>query len=93
VFALEVLAIGRLRLDALLPCMVAAVVADQVGLLWGVQHTPYAVGHVPHITAWLLAAMVVAGAVFGWAGKLFADGTHGLSHVMKKHIAYAPLRL
>jgi H+/Cl- antiporter ClcA len=92
VFALEVLAIGRLRLDALLPCTVAAVVADQVGLLWGVQHTPYAVGHVPHITAWLLAAMVVAGAVFGWAGKLFADGTHGLSHVMKKHIAYAPLR-
>jgi H+/Cl- antiporter ClcA len=92
VFALEVLAIGRLRLDALLPCTVAAVVADQVGLLWGVQHTPYAVGQVPHITAWLLAAMVVAGAVFGWAGKLFADGTHGLSRVMKKHIAYAPLR-
>ena len=92
VFALEVLAIGRLRLDALLPCTVAAVVADQVGLLWGVQHTPYAVGHVPHITVWLLAAMVVAGAVFGWAGKLFADGTHGLSSLMKKHIAYAPLR-
>ena len=92
VFALEVLAIGRLRLDALLPCTVAAVVADQVGLLWGVQHTPYAVGHVPQITAWLLAAMVVAGAVFGWTGKLFADGTHGLSRVMKTHIAYAPLR-
>ena len=92
VFALEVLAIGRLRLDALLPCTLAAVVADQVGLLWGVQHTPYAVGHVPQITVWLLLAMVVAGAVFGWTGKLFADGTHGLSRVMKQHIAYAPLR-
>jgi len=92
VFALEVLAIGRLRLDALLPCTVAAVVADQVGLLWGVQHTPYAVGQVPYITAWLLAAMVVAGAVFGLTGKLFADGTHGLSRLIKKHIPYAPLR-
>ena len=92
VFALEVLAIGRMRLDALLPCVVAAVVADQVGLMWGVQHTQYEVGLVPPITAWLLAAMVVAGALFGLAGKLFADGTHALSGVMKKHIAYAPLR-
>ena len=92
VFALEVLAIGRLRLDALLPCLWAAVLADQVGLMWGVQHTPYALADVPHITAWLLVTMVVAGGVFGWAGKLFADGTHGLSHVMKQHIAYAPLR-
>ena len=92
VFALEVLAIGRMRLDALLPCVMAAIVADQVGLWWGVQHTPYAVGLVPQITAWLLAAMVVAGAVFGLTGKLFADGTHALSGLMKKHIAYAPLR-
>jgi H+/Cl- antiporter ClcA len=92
VFTLEVLAIGRMRLDALLPCLIAAVLADQVGLLWGVQHTQYEVGLVPQITAWLLAAMVAAGVVFGLAGKLFADGTHALSGVMKKHIAYAPLR-
>lgn len=35
VFALEVLAIGRLRLDALFPCVLAAVLADQVSLWWG----------------------------------------------------------
>jgi len=92
VFALEVLAIGRMRLDALLPCVIAAVLADQVGLLWGVQHTRYEVGLVPQVTAWLLVAMVVAGAVFGFTGKLFAAGTHALSGWMKKHIAYAPLR-
>jgi H+/Cl- antiporter ClcA len=92
VFALEVLAIGRMRLDALLPCLVAAVLADQVGLLWGVQHTQYEVSLVPQITAWLLVAMVLAGAVFGLTAKLFADGTHALSGVMKKHIAYAPFR-
>jgi len=92
VFALEVLAIGRMRLDALLPCLMAAVLADQVGLLWGVQHTQYEVSLVPQITAWLLVAMVLAGAVFGLTAKLFADGTHALSGVMKKHIAYAPFR-
>jgi len=92
VFALEVLAIGRMRLDALLPCLIAAVTADQVGLWWGVQHTHYALATVPNVTAWLLVVMVVAGAVFGLAGKIFADSTHALSGVMKKYIAYAPLR-
>jgi H+/Cl- antiporter ClcA len=92
VFALEVLAIGRMRLDALLPCVIAAVLADQVGLLWGVQHTQYEVGFVPQITAWLLVAMLVAGAVFGLTGKVFAHSTHALAGVTKKYIAYAPLR-
>ncbi len=92
VFALEVLAIGRLRLDALFPCVLAAVAADQVGLWWGVQHTPYVAGVVPHITPWLLMAMGVAGAVFGLTGKVFADSTHALSAWIKNRIAYAPLR-
>jgi H+/Cl- antiporter ClcA len=92
VFALEVVAIGRLRLDALFPCVLAAVLADQVSLWWGVHHTPYLVSQMPHITAWLLVAMLLAGAVFGLTGKVFADATHALSGWMKKHIAYAPLR-
>jgi len=92
VFALEVLAVGRMRLDALLPCVIAAVVADQVGLWWGVQHTAYVVGMLPHMTAWLLAAMVLAGALFGLTGKVFAVSTHALSAWMKQRIAYAPFR-
>lgn len=92
VFALEVLAIGRLRYDALLPCLVAAVVADQVGLLWGVQHTHYAIALIPKISAWGLGAMVIAGALFGLTGKLFANATHRLGAEMKQRIRYAPLR-
>lgn len=92
IFGFEVLAIGRLRYDAILPCMVAAIVADQVGLLWGVHHTHYSIPLIPPVSAWLLLAMVVAGAAFGLVGKAFADFTHALSGWMKKRITYAPLR-
>ncbi len=92
IFALEVLAVGRLRYDAILPCLVAAIVADQVGLLWGVHHTHYAIGAVPALTPWALAAVVIAGICFGLTGKVFAELTHALSAWMKKAIAYAPLR-
>jgi H+/Cl- antiporter ClcA len=95
-FGLEVLAIGRLRYEAMLPCLAAAVIADQVGLLWGqlfnIQHTHYAVPLIPALSAWTLSAMVIAGVLFGITGKVFAQATHGLSGWMKRKIAYAPLR-
>jgi H+/Cl- antiporter ClcA len=92
VFGLEVLALGRMRYDALLPCFVAAIVADQIGLLWGVRHTHYVVGLVPGITAWGLLAAALAGIVFGLVGMIFATATHKVTALIKRHIAYAPLR-
>jgi H+/Cl- antiporter ClcA len=96
IFALEVLAIGRLRYDALLACLAAAIAGDQVCLLWGhalgVHHTQYAIGSVPALGLWPLAAVAIAGAVFGLAGKLFADCTHALSGWMKRRVPYGPLR-
>ena len=92
IFALEVLAIGRLRYDALLPCMVAAIVAEQVGLMWGVHHTHYVMALVPQVSAWGLGAMVIAGAIFGLTGRVFAQATHRLGTFLKQQIAYGPLR-
>ncbi|MBL1375899.1 voltage-gated chloride channel family protein [Zobellella iuensis] len=91
-FGLEVLAIGRLRYDALLPCVVAAIVADQVGLWWGVHHTHYLIPAIPEVSAWGLTAMIIAGALFGLTGKVFAEATHALGSGMKRLIGYAPLR-
>lgn len=92
VFALEVLAIGRLRYDALLACAVAAIVGDQTTLFWGVHHTAYVAGAIPPLSVWGLTAALLAGGVFGIAGMLFADATHWLSSFVKRHVAYGPLR-
>lgn len=92
IFGLEVLAIGRLRYDAILACLVSAVIADQVGLFWGVHHTHYAIAAVPGFSAWGFCAMIIAGALFGLTGKLFAEATHALGGLFKSRIGYAPLR-
>ncbi len=92
VFGLEVLAIGRMRYDALFPCMVAAIVADQVGLAWGAQHTHYAIGEIVPVGPWSLLAVLIAGVIFGLAGLLFATATHRLGAWVKRVIAYPPLR-
>ena len=95
VFALEVLAgpaLRHMRWAALLPCVVAAVAADHVGLWWGVQHTLYSAGSLPTLSTWSLTAMVLAGGLMGLTGRVFAISTHGLSAWMKQLIPYAPLR-
>jgi H+/Cl- antiporter ClcA len=92
IFGLEVLAVGRMRYDAIFPCMLAAIVADQAGLAWGVHHTHYAIGTTVSFNALALAAVMAAGILFGLTGMAFARATHMLTAFMKRRIAYAPLR-
>lgn len=90
IFGLEVLAIGRMRYDAIFPCFVAAIAADQIGLSWGVHHTHYAMTGMTPIAFWSVVSVIVAGIIFGLVGMLFANTTHGLSAFMKRRISYAP---
>ncbi|MYN44959.1 voltage-gated chloride channel protein [Pseudoduganella sp. FT93W] len=92
IFALEVLAIGRLRYDAIFPCMLAAILADQVCMAWGIQHSHYAAGALPAISAWSLLAVLLAGLAFGLTAWLFASSTHALTALLKRYLPYAPLR-
>ena len=92
IFGLEVLAVGRMRYDAIFPCFIAAIVADQVGMFCGIHHTVYAVASIAPIDWWSITAAVIAGILFGLVGMLFTNATHGFSAAMKKQIRYAPLR-
>lgn len=92
VFGLEVLAIGRLRYDAIYPCFLAAAVGHVVTLAWGIHHTDYVVGAVPDVTWWGVTCAILAGAVFGTMGRIFAVTTHALAHRFARAIAYPPLR-
>ena len=92
VFGLEVLVIGRLRYDALLPCFLAAILAEMVGRYWGVQHTHYPVGQVAALGLGTLAAVLVAGAVFGLVSRAFGAATHATGALFKRHVHYGPLR-
>ncbi|WP_323122067.1 voltage-gated chloride channel family protein [Burkholderia alba] len=92
VFGLEVLAIGRLRYDALLACVASSIVADQVCRLWGIRHTVYLIPSVPALTPAGFGSAVLAGMAFGVVGMLFAESTHRLGAFVRHRIAYVPLR-
>jgi H+/Cl- antiporter ClcA len=95
IFGLEVLAIGRLRYDALLPCLVAALIGDAVTRAWGVHHTAYTIAPGAFAASLSLSgafSAAVAGVLCGLTGMAFAQATHATSAFMKRRIAYAPVR-
>ena len=78
VFALEVLAIGRVEYRALVPCLVAALVGDWTCLAWGIHHGIYHVDATVPVDALIVIKVGVAGVVFGLVGLAFAEANHAL---------------
>ncbi|RZL73261.1 MAG: voltage-gated chloride channel protein, partial [Sphingomonas sp.] len=92
VFALEVLAIGRVEYRALVPCLVAALVGDWTCLVWGIHHSVYRIDALVPVDALLVTKAAVAGVAFGLVGLAFAEANHALGGWLKRIVPYGPLR-
>ncbi|UBM58642.1 voltage-gated chloride channel family protein [Marinilongibacter aquaticus] len=95
-FALEVLAIGRIKYDALIPCLIASLLADITCSSFPIHHTHYAITFadskmldiMPYISfdLALLAKVVGASVLFGLASFLFAELSHFIKAQSNKYI-------
>ena len=95
VFALEVLVVGRIQYDALVPCFFAAALADGVCRSWGIVHTSYVVAapKIHELLDFLLMFKVIIAAVgFGVVSMLFTTLSHRLGDAFKRHIFRPELR-
>ncbi len=92
IFALEVLVLGRIRLDAIIPSFIVAVLADYFCRVWNVSHTDYNIKEVANMNPENLLWALLAGIIFGLVGMLFSKSTHFWSSLFKKYVGYPPLR-
>ncbi|GAA4237363.1 voltage-gated chloride channel family protein [Postechiella marina] len=92
IFALEVLVLGRIRLDAIIPSFMAAVFSNYFCEIWNVSHTHYNISVVAQITPVNVLWALLAGIIFGLVAMLFSKSTHFWSNLFSKHIKYPPLR-
>jgi len=98
IFALEVLVVGRIQYDAVIPVLVASVVGDFTCSAWGIHHAIYRIDFTETAGAlrpWngaLLGKTVIAAMIFGLASQLFSELTHAIKSQFARFIPYAPLR-
>ncbi|MGC5326257.1 voltage-gated chloride channel family protein [Brevibacillus sp. SYSU BS000544] len=84
VFGLEVLVVGLIRYEALIPCFIASFVGDKVTTAWGIHHLHYQMGDVPDFSTSLLLKILFASVLFGLVGLLFSELTHRLKALFTK---------
>lgn len=99
IFAIEVLAIGRMNYAAIVPCLVASIVSDFVCTAWGIGHTVYHVASLhdpasPHKLTdwWLMVKVVLAAMAFGAVSVLFAQSTHACKRLFTAIVPLPYLR-
>ncbi|SDE19409.1 H+/Cl-antiporter ClcA [Mucilaginibacter pineti] len=99
IFAMEVLTMGRIQYNALLPCLIASIVGDVTVAAWGIHHTAYHIDVFAVAPHWfsgyfsfdvlLLVKIIVASIAFGLASYLFASLVHGIKTFFIKRIPIA----
>lgn len=100
IFALEVLALGSMRYNALIPCLFASIMGDFFCTIWGIGHTSYHISNAAmqitmpdfRIDPLLAGKIILASVAFGLAGFLFAELTHTFQKLFKRFIAIYWLR-
>ncbi|MDK4738451.1 voltage-gated chloride channel family protein [Rhizobium sp. CNPSo 3464] len=99
IFALEVLTIGRMQYEALIPSLAAAIAADWICHAWGIEHVQYHIVYLAgtpasafHLDTLLLGKVGIAGVLFGLMARCFSELSHGMSAAFKSICAYAPVR-
>ncbi len=86
ILALEVLAIGKIKYEALIPCLIASLLADYTCTLYGIHHTKYQVNFNEGLEPILLLKVIIAGISFGLASFMFASLSHKIKATANKYI-------
>lgn len=92
VFGLEVLAVGRLHVWALIECAIAAFVAHYVAVAIGVHHTVYAQPEAINLTANSGFLAIFAGLCFGLAARVFVFLSEQIGKGFKAQFPLLPVR-
>jgi H+/Cl- antiporter ClcA len=93
VFGLEVVCIGRMEYDALLPALVASIVGDFVTRHLGVVHTAYPLVPYVELTPAVLGKLGVIAVAMALTTVAFVELTHRLKVLLEGRLPSLPLRM
>lgn len=86
VFGLEVIAMGSMKYDALIPCFTASFVGSLVTSALGIHHSHNILHNVPLLSVIVVLKIILASILFGLASILFAELTHKLKKIFGAYI-------
>jgi H+/Cl- antiporter ClcA len=92
-FALEVLRVGRIEYDALLPALVAAVIGDVTTRGLGVVHTPYPRVLALNMSPAVFGKWILFGLLVGVVTLIFVELLRRLKKLLERRLPHLPVRM
>jgi H+/Cl- antiporter ClcA len=93
IFGLEVVSIGRIEYDALLPALAASIVGDWVTRAIGLVHTHYSIVPAVALGPLVLGKLLIVGVAMAAVTSAFVALTHFLKAWLERQVPRLPLRL
>lgn len=87
IFGLEVSYIGKIRYEAIIPCLISSYIGNYIATLFKVQHGHYNMEFVSPQDVSIFYKVILCSILFGLVSKLFAEFTHFLKKVFAKNIS------
>jgi len=78
IFGLEVSTIGKMRYEAIIPCLISSYIGNFIARLFKVQHTHYPMEVVSNSDYTIFYKVILCSILFGLISKLFSELTHYL---------------
>ncbi|GAE25664.1 chloride channel protein [Halalkalibacter wakoensis JCM 9140] len=85
VFGMEMTALGKLKYEAIVPCLVSSIVGHYTAeKLWGVKHESFIIETVPTMSFLTVSKVILLAILFSFLSVLYCQVRHGIQKYSEK---------
>jgi H+/Cl- antiporter ClcA len=98
IFAIEVITLGKLKYNAIIPCLFASIIGDITVDAWQIKHTGYHIDHLQNNSFFfsgylnwdllLMIKIMLAAIAFGLASYVFSEMAHNIKKLFLRLIKF-----
>lgn len=87
VFGMEMSALGKIKLEALVPCLVSSFVGHYITTIaWGVKHETFLMKTVPEVSVLLFMKVILVAIIFSLLSIAYCQLRHSIQKVSEKYL-------
>ena len=92
IFGMEFVSLGKMKYEAMVPCLVASFVGHFVTEAWGVEHKHHVIKSIPDPNASTIIKVIAVAILFSFASVLYSQLRHGIKSFSEKYLKNLMLR-
>ncbi len=92
IFGMEVISLGKMKYEALVPCFVSSFVGHYVSTAWGVEHEHLIIKSLPDLTAITILKIIIVSIIFSFSSVIYSQLRHSIKQYSEKYLKNLMLR-